>query len=556
MTAAPVPPVATERAIRAIVGAGHPAHELDLAMTPPPAPSDALTRRRLLGAAAAILASAGLGPLGCAAAPGGRFRDDPFTLGVASGDPWSDGVVLWTRLAPDPLAGGGMPAVPVPVRWEVAEDAAMRRLAAAGETVARPEDAHAVHVEVGGLRPGRPYHYRFTAGGAASEIARTRTAPAAEAPVATLRFASCGCQSYESGFYTALRRLAEEELDFVVHTGDYIYEGARRPGRRRLAVRPHPDHDCVTLEQYRLRYALYKADPDLRAAHAAHPFLCVFDDHEVANDWGGDGAPGGARGAAFLARRAAAFRAYWEHMPLRRAQRPAGAALRLYRRLAFGRLVSLNLCDTRQYRTPPPCAGKIAERCAADSDPRARMLGRDQSRWLADGLARSHARWNVIAQQVPMMAFDRGTGSGPARHNMDAWDGYRAARGRLLRFLAAAEIANPVVLAGDLHRAAAAALAGGAPDPAAPALATEFVNTSISSGGDGRAITRTTRNWLARNPHVGFIGGLRGYCRFTVTSDAWQTDFRVLDRVTVAGAPARTGASFAVEAGRPGAVGA
>lgn len=507
------------------------------------------TRRSFIAGSAAVATTAALGPVGCAFIGGGRFRDDPFTLGVASGDPSPDGVVLWTRLAPDPLSeAGGMSAAPVPVRWELAEDERFARLVRTGEAMARAETAHAVHVEVTKLAPARTYHYRFIAGDAVSAVGRTRTAPAPGSSVAAVRLASLGCQNYEDGFYTAYARVAEDDLDLVLHTGDYIYEGGAR--RHRRLVRAHPPEECRTLAHYRQRYALYKSDPDLRAAHAAHPFAPVFDDHELSNDWARDRNGHGEDGVAFATRRAAAFRAWYEHMPVRRPQRPVEGWIRIFRTLDYGGLVRLALLDTRQYRTPQPCGGRNAPRCGEDAAPQATMLGDHQERWLQGELARSPARWNAIVQQVMMAELDRDTDPEARRYAMDKWDGYLVPRRRLLRYLADARIVNPVVLTGDLHRHVAAVLRPDFARPDTPAVATEFVTASISSNGDGHATDPIDSAWPAQNPHVAFAANQRGYCRHTVTENGWSTEFRVLDRVTVPGARARTRARYTVEPGR------
>lgn len=506
-------------------------------------------RRSVMLGGAALLVTAGLGPIGCASAPRGRFRDDPFTLGVASGDPLPDGIVLWTRLAPAPLAeDGGMPAAPAPVRWEIAEDERFARIVQAGTVTAMPAAAHTVHVEVSGLAPAHTYYYRFISGGVASETGRTRTAPAPGASVARMRIAHVGCQNYEAGDYTAYRHVAEEDVDLVVHTGDYIYEGARK--FRPELVRAHPDHACKTLADYRLRYALYKSDPDLRAAHAAHPFAVVFDDHEVSNNWAGTVNGHGHGGPHFMARRAAGFQAWYEHMPVRRAQRPNGPYIRIYRTLDYGGLIHMQMCDTRQYRTPQPCGGHTAPRCPGDSDPHAAMMSAAEEQWLRDGLHRSQARWNVIAQQVLMAELDRDTDPDVKRYAMDKWDGYRVPRRRLLQYLADASIPNAVVLTGDIHRHIAAVLRPDFSRPETPAVAVELVNTSISSNGDGNPHDRRDRIWPQQNPDIVFVGSQRGYVRHTVTQAAWHTDFRVLDKVTVRGMPAYTRASYVVEPGR------
>jgi alkaline phosphatase D len=509
-----------------------------------------VSRRAVLGAAAGLGITAGLGPIGAKGAPGLRFKADPFSLGVASGDPLPDGVVLWTRLAPDPLAAdGGMEPVSVSVRWQVAEDERFGRVVGGGTVTAGPASAHSVHVEVSGLKSGHRYFYRFVAGGVASPVGRTQTAPAPGTKV-RLRFGQCGCQHYETGFYTAYARMVEDDLDFVFHSGDYIYEkGSKNPKKNKL-VRYHPDVVCTTLKDYRRRYGLYKSDPDLKAAHAAFPFIVTFDDHEVAGNFAGDIDAYESPRAQFLARRAAAFQAYYEHMPLRRAQRPMGPNLRLYRAFSWGNLLRFHALDTRSYRSDQPCGGGTVERCPGDSAASATMLGATQEAWLKDALSRFKSPWNVLAQQVPMAELDRDKDPGLARYAMDKWDGYRVPRARLLRFLGTARIANPVVLSGDIHRHMAADLIveGGGRGP----VASEFVNSSISSRGDGVDINRRYRAWLNDNPHFQYISALRGYVRHIVDERRWQADFRVLDRVTVRGAAARTGATFVIEAGRPG----
>ncbi len=334
------------------------------------------TRRHLLAGLGAFVATA---PTATTALAQAIFPRDPFTLGVASGDPLPDGVVLWTRLAPEPLHGGGMPMARVELSWAVASDARMRDIVQRGTAMARPELGHAVHVEIGGLQPAREYWYRFTVGREASPIGRTMTAPAAGALPQRLRFALVGCNHYEAGYFTAYRHMAAERPDFAFHSGDYIYEGREIADR----VRRHLGDEIYTLVDYRNRYAQYKSDPDFKAAHAATPFVVSYDDHEVENNWAGvqsedDDVPP----ELFLMRRAAAFQAWYEHMPVRRAQLPQGPDILSYRRLEFGDLLSLNVLDTRQYRSDQPCGDGIKPVCEAVNDPRATMLGARQESWL------------------------------------------------------------------------------------------------------------------------------------------------------------------------------
>lgn len=513
-----------------------------------------LTRRALLKRAPAWAGVAML--TGCATQPlPGPRGVSPFTLGVASGDPVSDGMVLWTRLAPEPRTGGGMAAEPVVVEWQIATDDTMRTLVQRGTEVAVPELGHAVHVEVQGLQPDRWYWYRFIAGGFESPVGRTRTAPAPGAPVARLRLGLASCQHYGLGYYAAHRHMARDELDLVLFVGDYIYEYETQPA---IAVRPHAQPEPIDLAGYRNQYGLYKSDPDLQAAHARCPWLVTWDDHEVSNDYADDQPQLRDQSRDwFLARRAAAYQAYYEHMPLRRSALPNGTALDLYRRLRFGDLVELNMLDNRQYRAHQPCApagpragGHLVDDCAERRDPQRSMLGGAQERWLLDGLARSSARWNVIAQQQ-LMAQLRQKRDGRTVYWSEGWDGYPATRARLMRVLADRQPANAVVLGGDIHSFWAADLKADFDDARAPVVATEFVGTSVTSRGIAEDAVRPI---LPDNPHVRFFdSSRRGYARCEVTPALWRTDFVAVEHVRAADAPASVLASFVVENGRAGA---
>jgi alkaline phosphatase D len=346
---------------------------------------------------------------------------EPFTLGVASGDPMPDSVVLWTRLAPNPLEGdGGMPQRPFPVQWQLALDEGMTRVIRSGSGFARPEFGHSVHVEVPGLEPGRWYWYRFRTQGHVSPVGRTRTAPVGLA-ASNLRFAFVSCQNHTQGFYGAFRDIAEQDFDVVMHLGDYIYEGGAQGslGRGHL-----PAKEITSLDEYRIRYSQYKSDPQLQAAHAAAPFLATFDDHEVDNNWAGDipQDPESQSRDEFLARRAVAFQAFYEHQPLRRSALPEGPDMLAYRRFTFGDLAEFSLLDTRQYRSDQPCDDGIKVRCPTALAPDQTLTGPSQERWLLDGLDRSTARWNVITQQVYMVEY-KFVEDDEDRYNMDKWDG-------------------------------------------------------------------------------------------------------------------------------------
>ena len=475
------------------------------------------------------------------------FKADPFTLGVASGDPSPDGFVLWTRLAPDPLNGGGL-ADDVGVRWELASDDAFRQVVRSGTATASAELAHSVHVEISGLEADRWYWYRFSAGDAQSPAGRARTMPAPESSPDRLSLAFASCQHYETGFYTAYEHMAAEHPDLVFHLGDYIYEGPAQP-----RIRAHRGEELASLEDYRNRYALYRTDPDLQRAHAACPWAVTWDDHEVDNNYAADvSEQPDVRREAFLERRAAAYQAYYEHMPLRASQIPQGPSMRLYRKLSYGRLAQFTVLDTRQYRTDQPCGDRTQPPCEGASDPAATLLGDDQRRWLFDALGGSSAEWNVIPQQVMMAQVDRAPGS-DVRYSMDQWPGYAASRDRLLSFLAESRVRNPVVLTGDIHSNWVNDLLLDFAEPSSPVVATEFVGTSISSSGDGGPNTEYAEGVMRDNPFVKLQNAQRGYVICEVTPGRWTARYRVLDRVSVRGAPRLTLAEFAVEAGRPGA---
>jgi alkaline phosphatase D len=468
-------------------------------------------------------------------------------LGVASGEPSPDGFVLWTRLAPDPLNGGGMPPERVTVNWRIAEDDRMRNVVRRGSRDASPAEAHSVHVEAAGLRPDRPYWYQFDAGGEESPIGRTRTLPAVDAAPGRMRFAFVSCSHFEMGYFTPLGHLADEDLSLVFHLGDYIYESAARDG----GVRRHAGGETRTLDEYRTRYALYKTDADLQRAHASLPFAVTWDDHEVDNDYAGIFSEEPMPMDVFLQRRAAAYQAYYEHMPLRSSARPRDGAVRLYRGFQYGRLASFFVLDTRQYRSDQPCGpGPL---CQGALDPATTMLGVDQERWLLNGMRQSGARWTVMPQQVMMAKVDWAPGA-DERYFMDHWNGYDGARARLLSACAALPSRNAIVLTGDLHSNWVNDLKLDFTDAKSPTVATELVGTSISSGGDGSDLPDNIKPLLAENPFVRFHNGQRGYVTCELTAKQARADYKVVDFVTQPGAPIRTRASFAIEDGRPGAV--
>ncbi|TDD63555.1 alkaline phosphatase D family protein [Actinomadura rubrisoli] len=487
---------------------------------------------------------------------GGRVPADPFQLGVASGDPLPDGFVLWTRLAPRPLEAdghGGMPRGPFTVEYEVAEDAAFTRIAARGQAVASPELAHSVHAEVHGLRPDREYHYRFRAGTEISPAGRTRTAPDPDARPAELRLAVAACTAWYHGHFTALEHMAKEDLDLVLFLGDYIYEYGITTGNmlRQGVPLPGPEHavEINTLEQHRLRYSLFKTDPDLQAAHAAAPWVFTTDDHEVQNNYADDWSETGVRPEDFLRRRAVAYRAFYENLPLRAASLPDGPRIGLYQRRHWGRLAQIDVLDNRQYRDRYP-AGQVVGDPPERRDPRRSILGEPQEKWLYDGLAQSSATWNLHASGVVMAQIDRTVGAGETYSN-DMWDGFPANRDRLFAAWKRHGIANPVVLSGDIHRHVAAELKADWANPASATVGTELVCTSAGSDGDGGETDASAKVWLG-NPHVKLYNARRGYLSCRVTPTALTSEFKTVPYVTKPGAPIATAARFVTEAGRPG----
>ncbi|MGE5246146.1 MAG: alkaline phosphatase D family protein [Betaproteobacteria bacterium] len=472
-----------------------------------------------------------------------RATANPFTLGVASGDPVPDGVVLWTRL--DAGAIGHVTATSV--QWEVATDDRFRRIVRRGSRVAPAALGYSVHAEVDRLEPGREYWYRFMTGGQVSAVARTRTAPPADASNDRVRFAFISCQNYEHGYYTAFRHLAEEPVDAIVHLGDYIYEKrfASAP-----AVREHEAGEVFTLDQYRARYALYRADPDLQAAHSVCPWIVTNDDHEVANNWAGPFAEDtSVPQDQFLLRRAAAFQAYYEFMPLRRTSLPHGPWMQIYRRLEFGRLLRFHVLDTRQFRSDQACGDGSKPRCADVFDSKRTMMGPEQERWLAEGLRRSPARWNVLANQV-MIAQTKRLARGEPVFSMDKWDGYVPARDRLMTLLGDPRVSNPVVVTGDIHTNWVADLKMDYDDAKSAVVGAEFVGTSMTSGGDGT--DADTSRVQALNPHVKFFNARRGYVTVDVTPSRCTSTYRCVPYVSRPGAPIETSGTFVVEDGRRG----
>jgi alkaline phosphatase D len=524
-------------------------------------------RRRILlrGAAGLGLAGLGLVSVDNAFARETANAAYPFSLGVASGSPLPDAVVIWTRILPDPLNAAAVPPVAMAVRWEMAEDEAFRRIAARGTATATPALAHSVHVDVTGLRPGRWYWYRFMLGDAISPVGRTRTAPAPDSLPGALKLAVGSCQHWEFGAYGAHRHIAGAAPDLVAFLGDYIYEWG--PYALRHPVTPTRIDESFTLADYRARYAQYKSDADLQAAHHAAPWIVTWDDHEVANDYGNDRDE--RLDPHFLLRRGAAYQAFYEHMPVRLSLQPARqnlagfAHMRIYQRYDWGRLARFHVLDDRQYRAhhacPKPGRGGsnsvTARECPELFDPGRSILGAQQEAWLAQGLSSSRARWNIFAQQTLMAQASQipVQHEGDGRFWTDGWDGYPAARQHLLDTLAASGARNPLVISGDVHTFYAAELnrdpmrPGGAGNPV---IATELCGTSITSS--SRPQSRTERI-VADNGHIKFgRSDKRGFMLLDVRPERTTALFQALDDVHERLSPLATLAGFVVADGRPG----
>ena len=477
---------------------------------------------------------------------------NPFTLGVASGDPSPDGFVIWTRLARRPLDDdglGGMGRGAHEVHWQVATDERFRNVVRRGRVATGAGHGHSVHVEPSGLRSGSEFFYRFRLGRHLSPVGRTRTAPAAGSAPDSLRMAFASCAWWEHGFFTAYRRMAEEEPELVLHLGDYLYEYA--PGFEPApsgTARHHEGPETCTLADYRRRHAQYKTDADLQALHAVAPWVPIFDDHEITDNWAAEFPGPSQAGGDFALRRTAGLRAYWENMPLRRTAAPSGGSMLAHRRLDWGRLAAFHMLDTRQHRARQACGdgfGSCRETWQSDRS----ILGAAQQSWLLSGLQESMATWNLLGQQVPFGRLDLSPVP-LGRVSMDSWDGYPISRDRIVAALASAEVSNPVVLTGDVHDHFATEVRLDHEDPDTT-VAPELICTSITSNGDGSDSPDGTYKWAGANPQVQFWNDLRGYVRVHLTPGELKADFRSLPYVSRPGAQAFTRASFAVEAGSP-----
>lgn len=483
-----------------------------------------------------------------------RFKSDPFVLGIASGYPVNDGMVLWTRLATTPTTPEtNHGPYDLAVVYEIATDPNFAKIVQAGVTRAEARHAHSVHLEVRGLAPGRDYFYRFRAGDYVSPIGRTWTSPVGERQ-SPLHIAIASCQHYEQGYFHSYAHMLERGTDLIVHVGDYIYEN-----NTAAPIRRHDTGECNTLDDYRRRYAWYRSDPLLRAAHAHCPWLVTHDDHEVANDYAGLVAEDPDEQEGFVARRAAAYQAYWEHMPLPRSAMPRGSDMQLYMTRTLGDLLAIHMLDERQYRSPQACptpprrgggSRVYVDTCPAWNDESRSMLGATQESWIDGQLRASKARWNFIAQGVVMTRIDEDPGPREL-HWSDSWAGYPAARRRLLESVAASGCKNPVMLGGDIHAFIVADQRIVPHTSESPLIASEIVTTSVSSGPPpARVIEAYNR---ADVTDVFFAdGGHRGYARLTLTPARLEAELIGYASVREPEATARSLARFVIEDGRRG----
>ena len=477
------------------------------------------------------------------------FKETPFALGVASGDPEPDGVVIWTRLSESPLVGEVTIPNAIQVRWEISHDEGFTSIAQNGTALAVPQLGHSVHVEATGLEPDRWYFYRFHAGKHTSPVGRTRTTPQRHVMPERMQFAFTSCQHYESGFFNGYPHMQKEDLDLVIHLGDYIYEYAGVDKR----VRKHLGKEIESLDEYRRRYAQYRLDEDLQETHRLFPWLVTWDDHEFDNNYANlVSEEDGIAPEKFLARRMNAYQAYYEFMPLRRRSFPQGPNMTLYRGCPYGRLANFHVLDTRQYRTDQPNGDHQKPMVGKALDPRATMLGTRQENWLMRSLAQSTAKWNVLAQQVMMAPLNRGKGE-EHRYSMDQWPGYEVSRRRLLQFFHERRVSNPVVLTGDIHVNWVTDLQLDFQAENSPVVGTEFVCTAMSSGGNGGNRITEYERAAAQNDFVRYYNSNRGYVSCDLTPKSWTTHFRVTPYVDRPGSPIINQASFVLESGKPGA---
>ena len=498
----------------------------------------AVSRRMILGSAAAGAAAALTSGCSVSGLNGSApvFRNYPFSLGVASGEPTSEGMVLWTRLAPNPMdPDGGMGDAIVDVAWEIAEDEAFTQIVKTGVERALPGWGHSVHAEVYGLAPGRPYFYRFHAGGVTSETGMTRTAPAYGAGLDAMKIAWFSCAHYEQGFFHAYRDAANQRPDLIIHTGDYIYESSWGP-----QVRRHTSPEPYTLEEYRQVHALYRLDPDLQAVSAVAPWLLTWDDHEVDNDYANDVSEQPFVSIEdFYQRRLAAYQAYWENMPLRRRSmlERASGRMRIWGQTVFGDLAEVNMADGRQFKSPMPCptpedrgGNMIAASCEERFDENRSYLGMGQERFMNFNFARSGTSWHFLVQPTvfsPLPYINADTNEEIVWS--DGWDGYPLARQRLIDMMASREGANPIVLGGDTHCYWVGEIKQDYNDMNSMSVGAEFTTTAVTSH---RFNYERDRSNTERLPYIKhFDSRERGYGLIDLTQERAEVSLRVAEEV-------------------------
>ena len=483
-----------------------------------------------------------------------NWKNSPFQLGVASGSPRHDSVVLWTRLLIGDEDRQSADSDAVVGRYEVYADENLRRLVQRGEWRTDVSRGHSVHVTLQGLSPSRNYWYRFICGDATSPVGRTQTTPAPDADVARLRLVLASCQNYEHGLYVAHRDIARQDIDLVLFVGDYIYESSTTRNR----VRQHRGPEPKTLSEYRAHYAQYKSDPDLQASHAAHPWVLMWDDHEVVNDYANQSDPAYTDPAVFLARRAAAYRAYFEHQPLRLGPDPSSpyaASMRLHDRLPWGRLADIWTLDCRQYRDPQACpdpvkgGGRVVLQCAELSQAKRSILGSEQEQWLFQGLRQSQRQWKVLGQSSLIASTRIDSPLGKTTYT-DGWDGYPMTRRRLLDVVSETRLSDVVTLGGDVHMNVASVLRAESNDAQSPVLASEFVTTSISSRGMSDTLLTAIRQ---SNPDlIHARSDERGYTLLEFTPKQTVAEFRTTPHPAGTSEVLKVQARFVVESGRAG----
>lgn len=473
-------------------------------------------------------------------APPSDLPSNPFTLGVASGDPNTESVVLWTRLAIDALNGGAMPDEDVDVLWEMSTNESFDDIVLSGIATASPQYGHSIHVIAAPANVTGLLHYRFRLGEYTSSIGMTRLSPSNDS-VESVRIATASCQNYTAGYYTAYDDMTQQSPDLVVFLGDYIYEG----GVGTLGdgtVRLHNSEEIKDLVAYRNRYGLYKSDPLLQAAHHMCPWVVTWDDHEVENNYANLSPQDAADEVGYAERRAAAYQAWWEHMPVR-LEPPVDENLTIYRQVTWGGLVNMLVLDGRQYRNDQACNDAVLQVTPACEEallPDRTMLGTQQENWVAENVA-SDSAWTVLANQTVMTDIRLGA----AILNYDQWDGYAPSRDRLLDVIDTAEAKNLIVLTGDIHLGGVGQLTTTA-DPQTP-RGIEFVTTSISSSGNVNAETESL--FVALTNIVDAEAQHRGYILHTVTADSWTADYRIVDNVLMENSAVSTWKTFSVTAG-------